>query len=202
MWEYFFEQPGHVDLFAAYSSNDFFTVDDIRTFPFSTFVKVEDMVDFMNDDFSEWREYFQKYVRLKKEVVEYFDCQLKEEVNAGKILIGVLIRGTDYRDLKPVGHFCPIAVDECFYRIEQWKNRLAHDKIFIATEDQHILNQFEKKYPGSICSVKAKRYDDLGHDTINLIAQGEDGYERDLKYLYSLSAISQTLSPYPPRLVR
>lgn len=194
VWEYFFEQPCQVDLHTAYASENFFIIDDIGTFSFPDYIHIENMEDFFNSDIEEWRKCFHQYIRFKKEIIEYFDDCLNKQISPDKHLIGVLARGTDYRDLKPVGHFRPIAIDEIFSYLDQWRDELNNSKIFIATEDIAILNRFKEKYPNDVYSVDAKRYSSLGHNTINIASIGENGIERDMKYLYSLYVISKSVA--------
>lgn len=195
VWEYFFEQPFHVSVEQAYESNDFFVIDDVREFlnknsratPPPDFDK---MGEFDNDGIMEWRKCFQKYIRLKKEVKEYFDRCRNQQFGDNGNIVGILARGTDYKELKPAGHFCSIPVDEIFACADDLI-KAEETRIYLATEDNTILKSFENRYPGKVYSVDAKRYENLGNNTINLVYKEENGYERDLKYLYSLYVISQ-----------
>ncbi len=191
VWEYFFEQPCHVGLETAYESGDFFVVDDVRKIGFKYSLNYEDMVDFQNERMEAWRNIFQRYVRLKKEWKEYFDDHIASQKLEIKELIGVLVRGTDYRELKPVSHPCAVSAEEVFSEIDSLINRKNSGKIFLATEDQSVFDAFKEKYPGKVYFADAKRYDHLGSNTLNAVNRGENGYERDLKYLYSLYVVSR-----------
>ena len=187
VWEYFFDQPCDITLEQAYESGDFFTIDDIRGFVGRKNIDFEKIEDFYSEDIMEWRNYFQKYIRLRKEVKEYFE-QCKQQQNLNKEeYIGVLARGTDYLTLKPTGHFKAVPVDELFELIDQCKNQR---KIFLATEDEQILKMFEDRYKEIVYSTDARRYKHLGHNTLNATYKEEDGFKRDLNYLYSLYMIS------------
>lgn len=191
IWERFFEQPFNVGVMQAYASNDYFVVDDIRSLPFSDTLNIESFTDYHNEDVVCWREYFQCYIRLKKEVKEYFkECRNQFGLQ-NKKMIGVLARGTDYRDLKPVGHCCPISIEEIYQNVDLALNQMDISGIFLATEDRDILENFEKKYPKMVYTVDAKRYGRMGHETLNMIYKEENGYERDLKYLYALYNITK-----------
>ena len=191
VWEYFFEQPCNVNVETAYESENFFVVDDVRKIGFKHPLNYEDMVDFHDKRMEEWRSYFQQYVRLKKEWKEYFDGNIaRQGLETGEI-IGVLVRGTDYKELKPVSHPCVISPEEIFAEIDYLMHGKCSRKIFLATEDQTIVDKFKKKYPGKVFFTDAKRYKNLGCQTLNAVYTGENGYERDLKYLYSLYVVSK-----------
>ncbi|MCI8402866.1 MAG: hypothetical protein HFI38_12390 [Lachnospiraceae bacterium] len=191
VWEYFFEQPSHVCVKDAYASGDFFVIDDVGTFHYRQSLDAEKFTDFYNQEAILWRQYFQQNIRIKKELREHFDHCLGQHVKTEEDIIGILARGTDYKELKPVGHLKPIHEDEIFTWVDSIQDRAPGSKLFLATEDQRILADFEKRYPGKVFSVEAKRYGDLGYDTLNAVYQKENGYERDVKYLYALYAISK-----------
>lgn len=136
----------------------------------------------------EWREYFQKYIRIKGEVKKLFEQFEKKQAIENEDFVGVLARGTDYATLKPVGHLKPIPTDEIYEQIDLCRNR---EKIFLATEDEKILKLFEDRYKRDICTVDTKRYQEFGYNILNGVCR-EDGYKRDLNYLYSIYMISKS----------
>ncbi len=188
VWEYFFEQPLNISLEHAYDSGNYFVIDDVRKFNYTEFIDATSFKDFCNEKSAQWRQFFHLYIRLKKEVKEYFDRCASRQVGNDKKMIGILARGTDYKELKPIGHLKPICDDLIFHQID-----IINDEnyIFLATEDNDIFMRFQRRYPGRVYSVPSKRYKNLGHDTLNSIYTNENGYERDLNYLYALYVISQ-----------
>lgn len=191
VWEYYFEQPFNVSIEEAYNSNDFFVIDDVSELASVNILDLEKFIDFFDDDTMTWRRYFQQYIRIKAEVKKYFECCRNKQGVCDDDIIGVLARGTDYKELRPVGHLCPISMNEIFNKIDEFSEKMAERKIFLATEDKGILREFENKYSGKVCSVETRRYEKLGQGTLNVIYKYEDGYDRDLKYLYSLYVISK-----------
>lgn len=189
VWEYFFEQPCNVNVKSAYASNDFFVLDDVGDFDYQKRLDAEKFVDFYDSDTVEWRKYFQKYIRIKKNMKECFEQFSREYIqNNSSAMIGVLARGTDYAELRPTGHLKPILLNEIFEHIDRVTGK---DTIFLATEDENILRTFEEMYPGRVLSADTKRYKNSGKNVLNHIYKDEDGYKRDVNYLYSLYMISQ-----------
>lgn len=194
IWELFFEQPFNTGIKQAYESEDFFVIDDIRSFLERMRypgINAEKLTDYYDRDMREWRQWFQRYIRIKKEVKEYFEqCRLGQFSEYDNV-IGILVRGTDYKELKPAGHMKPIPAEEIFDLADEFIDHNEKGQIFLATEDQGILEEFQNRYVGKVIFVDAKRYGHLGHNTLNTTYKNEDGYERDLKYLYSLYIISR-----------
>lgn len=191
VWEYFFEQPFNIDLEQAYKSEDFFVIDDVRTVNGNHILDVKKFVDFYDKDIMEWRRYFHTYVRLNKDIKEYFNNCISQQIHDEVNLIGILARGTDYEKLKPMGHLKTIYKDKLFLYVDKLMSKADENRIFLATEDEIILKNFEKRYPGKVNYVDTKRYKETGHNTLNIIYTKENGYERDLKYLYALYVISK-----------
>lgn len=191
VWEFFFEQPFNVNVETAYKSEDFFVIDDVRGFDFKNPFEVNKFVDFYNESTMKWRKYFQQYVRLKENIRKDFDKTIEQQNLKIDNIIGILARGTDYMELKPVGHLKPISINEIFMQVDEIFGNTVDNKIFIATEDRRILGEFQDKYNNKVFTVNTKRYENLGFDTLNMVYKKEDGYERDLKYLYSLYVISK-----------
>ncbi|MEY8482209.1 hypothetical protein AALD74_10185 [Lachnospiraceae bacterium 48-21] len=193
VWEYYFEQPFNINIDEAYKSKDYCVIEDVSSLAIINLLDIRKFVDFFDKDAMKWREYFQKYIRINQKLKDYFDiCQNEQGLNVNNDLIGVIARGTDYKDLKPVGHLQPISSRRIFDEIDNIFGELEQKKIFLATEDKSILQKFEEKYPGKISFADAKRYENLGENTLNTIYKEEDGYDRDLKYLYSLYTISKS----------
>lgn len=194
VWELFFEQPFNIGIEEAYKSGNFFVIDDIRSFLNKEKyfgICSDKMADFHHKDIGIWRHFFHKYIRIRKDVQEYFEERRLKQFQSYEGVIGILARGTDYRDLRPVGHMKPIMTEEIFSLVDQLIDENEDEKIYLATEDQRILEEFQKKYPGRILFVETKRYADLGSNTLNVTYRGENGYTRDLQYLYSLYVISK-----------
>lgn len=191
VWEYFFEQPFNVTVEQAYESENYYVIDDVSTFPFGNSTWLWGRYDdFDDNEVMILRSYYQKYIRLNKKVKEYFkQYRSQQNLDSGNI-VGVVCRGTDYKD-KPVWHTSYISIDKIFRHIDELYTIMDVDKIFLATEDKEILESFEKRYPGKVIFPNAKRYYDLGHNLLADIQQGEDGYDRDLKYLYSIYIVSE-----------
>lgn len=190
IWEYFFEQPFYVTVEQAYESNNFFVLDDVENFEYQNTLNFENLSDFYDKDIIEWRKCFQQYIRLKKDIKDYFE-KCKKQMLGEEDFIGALVRGTDYKTLKPTGHLKAISKDEIFEQIDQYRRQ---EKIFLATEDEEILKAFVNKYKKYLYSVNTKRYKDLGHDTLNIAYKEENGYKRDLNYLYSIYLVSKSSS--------
>lgn len=187
VWEYFFEQPCHVSVNEAYKSGDFFVIDNVREIVHPISFDIGKFIDFYDRDTIAWREYFQKYIRLRKEILKDFENQ-RQNVRLNHS-VGILARGTDYAELKPVGHSMPVSVEEICTYVDLLPDT---KRLFLATEDKEILKKFMNRYPGRIDIVAAKRYEHLGNNTLNVIyGKDENGYERDMKYLYSLYMISR-----------
>lgn len=196
VWEIFFEQPCEVGLKEAYESENYWLVDDILAIKGSKDFFLKDYTDFYA--VKDRRERFRKYVRFNREFQKRIDDAVSEMINGRSL--GVLIRGTDYKNLKPMHHPKCISLKEMLSAVDAYLDKGDYDNIFIATEDKEILDELQKKYGSKLSFVDTIRYQQVGNQSLNLYRAGKtDGEYRDRQYLLSLAVLarcsSMVLSP-------
>lgn len=125
-WSYYFEQPlSHTDMLnARYTTINLY----YETYPLWIWHK---------DHFRELNDIAHTQIVLKEDVKAIIDHKL-QLFNQQKIL-GVHVRGTDhYTEIEPVSISKTIKIID--------KKRAKYDKIFLATDDENILQAFLIKY--------------------------------------------------------
>lgn len=98
-------------------------------------------------------------------------------------VLGVHIRGTDFR-AKYNNHPIYVTEDDCFKEINQLLEKNSYDKIFVATDDKRILNNFIKKYGDKICFYK-----DVERSSVNKSVAFSYNSRKHHKYLLGLEVI-------------
>ncbi len=93
-----------------------------------------------------------KYISLKPEVKGYIDGSIRESIGDGNIL-GVHIRGTDFKKNYHIHPKC-IPVSKYIDEIRKEVNTGKWDKVFLATDDRHILMECEKEFGNKIIFYK------------------------------------------------
>lgn len=127
-------------------------------------------------------------IKLKPGLKEFISDFKKQW--EGQNVLGIHIRKTDhYREIPPAG-------DETYFKLVK-KHINRFDKLFIATDDRGILEEFKKRYP-----LKAVSHDFLrseGNQALHLDQQIESPYELGRQAVldcYTLAACSSLiLSP-------
>lgn len=188
IWELFFEQPCGIGLKETYESENYWIVDDILAIKGGRDFLLKDYVDFYAVE--ERRERFRKYIRFRNNFLNRIDCAAEKMIDG--CTLGVLIRGTDYKNLKPMHHPRCIPLEETLSAIDKYLEKGKCDKIFVATEDQKILDVLQKKYGGRLSYFESPRYEEVGKKSINLHRTGRsDGEYRDAQYLMSLAVLAR-----------
>lgn len=91
-----------------------------------------------------------KYIQFNASTREYLKKSIQKlELLEGKTL-GIHIRGTDFRG-NYNGHPVYISAEDYFEEIAKINAKNQYEKIFIATDDQRVLDQFIHKYGETIC---------------------------------------------------
>lgn len=191
IWELYFEQPFNISLEAAYKSGDYYISDGIHTLPGYKQVSYADMTDPESLEGKVWRQYFQRYIRLKESVKRDFENQYCNLTGKKRPTVGVLYRGTDYKMLEPPGHgIIPdthIVMDEV--------QRILVDKkaetVFLATEDEGVLQCFQRKFGAQLRVINSRRYTQPEKTILNLNDElkGDKGHS-DYQYLMALYFLS------------
>lgn len=130
----------------------------------------------------------------------YIENEYKNII-AGKRVLGVLCRGTDYTSNKPKGHPVQPPINELIIHIKKKILELNCEYIYLATEEEHIFNQFDEAFPNMILTNKRHYYDDFykikeksGELTrISWVSSGRenDNYYKSLEYISSIYLLSK-----------
>ena len=82
----------------------------------------------------------------------------RKAVLGDKKVLGILARGTDYIAGNYGGTRRHAAVEEMLPTIHQWMAEENYDTIFLATEDQDILDKMKAAFPGKIRAIAQERH--------------------------------------------
>ncbi len=189
VWDWYYEQPGHVSLEEAQksrrrvlsNSNPLFH-DLLRAPCFNNPANRARMI-----------RTFQKHIQLKPSVVARLmaDCDALTQ-GRGKIL-GVKCRGTDFIATRPSEHAIPPSVAE---EIRICREELtAHncDALYLATEDQDILDAFREAFGDTLVYENVHRFraqPDVWLHKYQLDPELTP-YLRGYEYLLTLTVLSQ-----------
>lgn len=151
VFEYYFQQPTSINVSQAGHSRHVIVSE----------IKQREMVELVltgkrgQYDCNERYKYFmsqviQKYLKYNTATRRYLDEGLKTLQFGKEKILGVHIRGTDYRK-KYHAHPIFITEEDCFVVIENILEKKNYAKIFVATDDETILHSFVKRYGKKIC---------------------------------------------------
>lgn len=144
---------------------------------------------------------YRDWVIIKETVFNYIASEYKTLIHGRKVL-GVLCRRTDFTTLKPAGHPIQPPVDTLIEDVREKEADLKCDYIYVASEEQSIVDRFQKEFPGHILTNKRhyldKAYYELcssdkgkGRWIADIFKQNyEQNYDRGLEYLSSLVLLS------------
>ena len=195
VWEKFFMQP------ASYSLDDIkhsanIIISDKYPAPSSKYLMGNK--EFYEDSarLEYFRKIFKKYVRFNSTTYELLEKKRKEIVPDDTKVLGVLCRGTDYIIRKPKNHPVqpePSTVVEMSQKVMKEKEC---DYVFLATEDEDILNLFKKTFGSKLLYVNQRRVTKKQLDgqkymvDVNKSVDG-DKYQMGLDYLTSTYILSK-----------
>lgn len=158
-WEYYFQQPGKVSLDIAYSSkkvimsNGHFKKGYMPSEEFLNSRKAE--------DYLLWKGLWNKYIHYNNETQKYLDENYRRINNKceGESILGVLCRGTDYfyytkaQSGDHVIEKLKLVIDKVRKTAEERQCKW----IFLATEDEDILQMYIKTFGKSLIYIEDDR---------------------------------------------
>lgn len=187
-WEYYFEQPCG------------YTLEDIRSSKNVILGSIESAPRYPGhamanhlEEYRYWKEFAQKYLILKEVHCKELES-LYEQMFQGRRVLGVLCRGTDYRNLKPSGHPVQPEIPDMIEKVKEVFEKYQCDYIYLATEDEEILNAFKAEYDEKLKFHDTVRYRDTGDGNINLISEknaDKTPKDRGLDYLFEIGILSK-----------
>jgi len=189
-WEYYFKQP------CGYSLED---IKKSKKVIISSISATEHNPNLMDNEICDWRFFSNEYLFFSNAVKCEID-KTEKELFCGDRVLGVLCRGTDYMAIRPHGHpVQPEPVDVIKKAKELLICNNCH-KIFLATEDMNIYEQFIDAFGSIILSSSSQRYLNTGKNTLNDISAqnesialnpGKDKYKKGFDYAVTIGLLSR-----------
>lgn len=124
-----------------------------------------------------------KYMKFNDKTWQFITSGLNKLDFVGKKIIGVHVRGTDFRS-NYNKHPVYVTAEDCFSEIERISEEKSYDKIFLATDDKRILNQFIVRYGDRVCY-----YVDVVRNDRNKSVIFEENNTKNYKYRLGLEVI-------------
>ena len=183
-WEFYFEQPCGYSLKDISRSRNIILSSGLigknNFFPEDRMVKNP-------EEYRMWRNLFQRYFRVKKEVLEEAEA-LKRELFHGERVLGVLCRGTDYTNTRPKDHPIQPETADVLVKVDEVLHKQKCSYVYLATEDNDIYEMFERQYGEKLKALKTRRYHNTGKENINDISAkcGESKYQLGRDYLLTI----------------
>ena len=177
-WEYFFTQPSTA------------TMEDINKsgcvlrsgWSFKKKYKMNAVgYSLENMDNPEIKKIVETKLKIREDLLSTIE-QKHRELFDGKVL-GVFIRGTDYVQIRPKGHYVQPTIEQTIQKIDEFLSKHEIDKIFVVTEDYSYFEKLKNTYGSKVFSSDEYFIKDYkkGHYVAECF--DNDEYERGLNYL-------------------
>lgn len=153
-WELFFEQP------CGYSLEDISKSKHViksyyGMYPYNKYDFYVDILDFPNK-VKPIADAYKKYIRPSLDVLKSMSDECKMLEIDDKTL-GVLCRGTDYTSRKPHNHPCQPEPQNVIEDAKDFLKQNNYSKVFVATEDQSVLDMFKSAFGDRLRYVSQSR---------------------------------------------
>lgn len=191
-WEYYFEPLSGYGLEDIKKSKNIILSDGGEEIEL---LKPEDFDrDYNAEVFEKWKRMTNQYIHFRKNILEKMNQEMDSLFAKEDKVLGILARGTDYVARKPEGHPVQPEIEAVFEKAE-WVMQTYHcNKIFLASEDKNIYENFLEKFGKENILVNHKKWIDYTGDKFLSEFSSErknDKYLGGLEYLTTLYILSQ-----------
>lgn len=138
---------------------------------------------------------YAKYIRFDDSVAEYVRKEQDELLKNKGVVLGVLIRGTDYTQGKPYMHPVQPSPEQVIEEAVRLRETCHWDYIYLATDEYAVEKLFRNTFPDKCIVNKRAYYDQFDFRNKYLIdvklERDNDEYLRGLEYLSSMNLLSK-----------
>ena len=197
VWEMFFKQP------YGYTLNDISEAKNIiinkqEPSPYPKFLMGQDAFYNNAERIQYFHNLFRKYIHFNTKTERYLFEVKKRIFGDRKDIIGVLCRGTDYALLKPKGHPLQPSPQTVIEDTKKAMEQYNCGTVFIATEDQDILDTFKSHFGSNLLYIEQERFNKENISQGELLAETRrrtnpdfDPYSAALQYLSAIWLLTQ-----------
>ena len=187
VWNQFFEQP-------VESLGTDEKIEDIEISDEPSTLSTPTLIAYSKTVRKVWGRLISDFCRLNEKEKQYIENECHDVLSKGNRVLAIVCRGTDYKianmEKQPV-------VSDVITEAQKWMSKFDYDKIYLATEEEAIYDQFEAAFPGKILVNKRTYYDKaMKEQNVKFIGQvsfnrENDNYLKGLEYLSSIIIVSR-----------
>lgn len=195
-WEYYFEQPVNISVEEAYESANVIEVPQDVTYISEGNFAVGNV--YYNKEVRKiFHEIGLKYIRLnnkmKNKINYQYECLIKSKKDAGKKILGVLYRGTDFVNIKPYLHCIQPTIEQCINETKDLFDKWKCDYIYMASDDEVAINEMWQTFGDKFICYERKRFSNTNNTRLAFIPfeRENDRYIKGYDYLTEIYLLSK-----------
>jgi hypothetical protein len=191
-WEYYFVQPCGVDLeFIKKSKN--IVLSDVNTHQWAFPRTLGKLLNEESDEeiVGQIYEIASRYLRINQSTLDYCNRIYDSLDMKDKNVLGVHSRGTDM--IGTPSHSVQPSLENLLDIVDK-KMGAGYDCIFLATEEENVVEAFKKRFGnGRVINAPAQRYDIFENGVLNQVIfdRENDEFLRGLEYLSEIYILSK-----------
>lgn len=197
MWEYFFEPVSPVSVDEAYQSQNVIVAseNDISWCDFHINPYQRAYMKSFAD-----RDEFRRTIRINQETKQYIQGKMPKEIRKGERVLGVIARGTDFRNAAAVKtnkswRENVVEIDRLIEVCRHYKEKYHYDYVYVATEDQEFFDKFKRCFGESLLSISQKRvtydYEKGNFKSVRELLAAENGKLMGRDYLSGVWSLTE-----------
>lgn len=157
-WEAYYKQPCNYGLGDIKHSKNI-VVSSSLPYPDGVEIGFDTTLD--KNSYDKYHDLFKQYIVPNVAVATYADMKYASVIADKKQVLGVLCRGTDYTENKPVGHSIQPSPQQAIDKVREVMAEQGFEYVFLATEDRKIFDHFKHEFGDKLLFSGQKLYDGM-----------------------------------------
>lgn len=194
-WEFFFEQPCGISLEEAYRSKNVIHIPDTNFISDSQYAIGN--IYYKKDVRKLFCEITKTYIRLntvmQEKVEEEYQKVFRHVQKDGKKVLGVLYRGTDFKNIKPYLHAIQPSIQQCIDKVKEKMQEWGMDYVYLSTDDEEAVAAMRQEFGDRFLCYERVRFSNTGKTRLAFISfnRERDRYIKGVDYLMEISLLSK-----------
>lgn len=152
--------------------------------------------DFSLEEIGRLARIYKKYLKLRPELQTRIDREIQALLSsAGGKILGVHVRGADWRKTKVAGHPIALTEEEYLANAKEMMLNAGYEKIFLASDSESTIDLFRAEFGDRLILTQAIRTP-AGGDALVIYDEKNDGFQLGFEVLrdaYVLAACDSLL---------
>lgn len=185
-YEYYFKQPAGLSIDGITKSYNI----AVNRQQDRAYGNVADSYDFSVNEINRLSVIWNKYIKLQTNIEQDINERITKLFNGEKI-IGVHVRGADWRKMKISGHPITASEEEYIKVVEKVRKKYGYSKVFLATDSEDTIEKFRNAFGNKLLYFSEIKRTSVNSSSLVIFDESNDPYQLGFEILLDAFALAK-----------